>query len=141
MFTDRKNNTSQREIFLPRVNWEDIEKLAEYLLEDKQIPQDKEGKKLQKAKNQLIAISLVDSKTNRLNFDSIEELKNKVKGKLEKAPYNQVWEAAVRDEKPIKVMRHLLENKYSDSTVKSRLTIMLNRGKKLGIIAEKTYRH
>lgn len=141
MFTDRKNNTSQREIFLPRVNWEYIEKLAEYLLEDQQIPQNKESKKLQQAKNDLTAISLVDTQTNKLNFDSIEELKNKVKGKLEKSPYNQVWQAAVRDEKPIKVMRHLLENKYSDSTVKSRLNVMLNWGKNLEIIPKKKYRH
>ncbi|NET43943.1 restriction endonuclease [Okeania sp. SIO2B3] len=141
MFTDRKNNTSQREIFLPKVNWEYIEKLAEYLLEDKQIPQNKEGKKLQQAKNDLTAISLVNSQTNKLNFDSIEELKNKIKGTLEKTPYNRVWKAAVRGEKPIQVMRHLLKNKYSDSTVKSRLSVMLNWGQNLEIIPKKRYRH
>ncbi|OBQ33976.1 MAG: hypothetical protein AN487_19200 [Anabaena sp. CRKS33] len=125
-----KNNKPN--IFLPTQRWSEFESGSIQLLNRKN---DNISLKLTDLKK----LSMISHETPK--FESIEELRQIVIDSLMKEPYTQIWSSVSEGKSLVSIMQNILQNDWTESTIKKRLSILLDWGQNLEIIPTKKYKY
>ncbi|BAY40594.1 hypothetical protein NIES2111_49810 [Nostoc sp. NIES-2111] len=127
-----KSSNNQINIFLPSQRWCVVELVATELLKN----QHNTRKKSEYKDLREIYMIINDEPV----FSSIEELRETIKTLFQTEPYIQVWSSIRDNGSSVLTLQNILKNDWKETTIKKRLSILLDWARNLGVISAKEHK-